>query len=154
MGNKKFVSTKTYTEIGPVCYRQYLADSHCRLLHGYSLSFHIEFESDTLDVRNWVVDYGSLRSFKDKLEDWFDHTLLVAETDPNFDDLMNLQTLGLAKCTVVERTGCEGLAQFIFDYLEEYWLPDNGYKNTDHHVDVKRVEVRETGNNMAYVEKI
>jgi 6-pyruvoyltetrahydropterin/6-carboxytetrahydropterin synthase len=149
----KYVSTKTYKEIGPVAYRQWRAESHCRLVHGYALSFHIEFVSDTLDVRNWVVDFGSLKSFKDKLEEWFDHTLLVAEDDPQREILENLGKQGLAKITIVERTGCEGLASFLFDYLEEYWLPDNGYKTTDRTVNVKRVEVRETGGNMAYVER-
>lgn len=151
--SKKYISTKSYKEIGPVAYRQWRADSHCNLLHGYSLSFHVEFESDTIDVRNWVVDYGSLRSFKAKLEEWFDHTLLVAEDDPNRDDFELLAKKGLAKITYVEKTGCEGLAEFLFDYLEEYWLPDNGYKTTDHSVDVRRVEVRETNSNMAYVTK-
>lgn len=147
----KYVSTKTYKEIGPVAYRQWRAESHCNHIHGYALSFHIEFESDKLDVRNWVVDFGSLRSFKDKLEDWFDHTLLVAEDDPQRELLEQLGKAGLAKITYVERTGCEGLAKFLFDYLEEIWLPENGYKNTDREVFVRRVEVRETGGNMAYV---
>ena len=149
----RYVSTKEYKELGPVAYRQHRADSHCIHLHGYALSFKFEFESDKLDVRNWVVDYGSLRSLKDKLEDWFDHTLLVASDDPNLEDFEALAKKGLAKITLVERTGCEGLAAFLFSYVEEIWLPDNGYKTNERRVYVKRVEVRETGNNMAYVEK-
>ena len=148
----KYVSTKEYRHLGPVAYRQHRAESHCNRLHGYALSFRFEFESDTLDVRNWVCDYGSLRSLKDKLEDWFDHTLLVAEDDPNRGDFEALAKKGLAKITWVERTGCEGLAEFLFQYLEEYWLLDNGYKADNHKVFVKRVEVRETDSNMAYVE--
>lgn len=151
MSKLKYVSTKTYKEIGPVAYRQWRAESHCNILHGYSLSFHFEFESDTVDVRNWVVDYGSLRSFKDKLEEWFDHRTLVAVDDPEFEIFKMLEEKRLAKLTIVERTGCEGLAQFLFEYLEEYWLPDNGYKAENHYVNVRKVEVRETGGNMAYV---
>jgi 6-pyruvoyltetrahydropterin/6-carboxytetrahydropterin synthase len=145
-----FVSTKVFNQIGPVAYRQWRANSHCRLIHGYAMSFRVEFESETLDVRNWVVDYGSLKSFKDKLEDWFDHTLLVAEDDPEIETFKMLAAKKLAKLTFVERTGCEGLAKFLYDYLEEIWLPDNGYKPR---VNVRRVEVRETDNNMAYVTK-
>ena len=145
----KFVSTKVFNQIGPVAYRQHRADSHCNLIHGYAMSFRVEFESDELDVRNWVVDYGSLKSFKDKLEDWFDHTLLVAEDDPEIETFKLLGEKKLAKLTFVERTGCEGLAKFLYDYLEEIWLPDNGYKPR---VKVRRVEVRETDNNMAYYE--
>lgn len=147
----KYVSTKTYNDLGPVAYRQWRADSHCNILHGYALSFHFEFESDTLDARNWVLDYGSLRSFKDKLCDWFDHRLLIAEDDPQRADLEQLVKVGLAKPTYVERTGCEGLAAFLMEYLEEIWLPENGYKAPEHTVFVRKVEVRETGGNMAYV---
>ncbi len=50
----KYISTKTYKQIGPVAYRQWRADSHCNLIHGYALSFHFEFECDTLDARNWT----------------------------------------------------------------------------------------------------
>lgn len=148
----KYVSTKTYgDERGyAVAYRQWRADTHCNLIHGYALQFHIEFEADELDVRNWVVDYGSLRTFKDKLDEWFDHTLLVALDDPEIETFKLLGEKGLAKLVFVERTGCEGLASFLFEYLEEIWLPDNGYKPR---VSVRRVEVRETGANMAYIER-
>ena len=82
----RFVSTKTYRQLGPVAYRQWRADSHCNLIHGYALTFHFEFECDTLDARNWCVDFGGLRELKYKLEDWFDHTLLVAQDDPEREE--------------------------------------------------------------------
>ena len=150
---RKYVSTKFYREIGPVAYRQWRAESHCNLLHGYSLSIKVEFQSDKLDVRNWVVDYGSLRSFKDKLEEWFDHKLLVAYDDPNKEDFAELEKKKLAKITYLDRTGCEGIAVALIEYLNDIWLVDNGYKNTDRKVYCTRVEVRETGANMAYVEQ-
>ena len=53
-----YISTKTYKHLGPVAYRQWRADSHCNLIHGYALSFHFEFESEELDARNWVMDFG------------------------------------------------------------------------------------------------
>lgn len=150
--SRKYVSTKLYKEIGSVAYRQWRAESHCRLMHGYALSFYFEFESDTVDVRNWVVDYGSLRSFKEKLEEWFDHKMLVAEDDPEKEFFEEFARRGLAEITFVEKTGCEGLSEFLWEYLEEIWLPENGYKSTDHYVQVRRVEVRETENNKAFIE--
>ncbi len=143
---KTYKSTKTYKQIGPVAYRQWRADSHCNLIHGYALSFHFEFESTDLDARNWVVDFGSLKDLKGKLEDWFDHTLLVAQDDPMRDELLNLGKLGLAKITEVEKTGCEGLSDFLYQYLNEIYLPDYGYGDR---VWCTRVEVRETDSNMA-----
>ena len=145
---KKYVSTKTYNQIGPVCYRQWRAGSHCNLIHGYALSLHFELEADTLDARNWVTDFGGLRPLKDKLEEWFDHTLLVAQDDPHRDALINLGKLGLAKITEVERTGCEGIADFLYEYINTIFLPSCGTAEADR-VWCTRVEVRETNNNMA-----
>lgn len=150
---RKFVSTKLYQELGSIAYRQWRADSHCRLIHGYALTFYFEFESDTVDVRNWVVDYGSLRSLKDKLEEWFDHKLLVAEDDPQRAEQEALAKAGIAEITFVGATGCEGIATFLWDYIEEYWLPDNGYRNEEHWVDLRKVEVRETSANKAFLVK-
>jgi len=142
----KYISTKTYKHLGPVAYRQWRADSHCNKIHGYALSFHFEFECDELDARNWCVDYGSLKPLKGLLEDWFDHTLLVAVDDPQRDEFLKLRNLGLAKITEVEKTGCEGLAEFIYDYVNTYFLKDYGYGDR---VWCCKVEVRETDSNMA-----
>ncbi len=144
----KWISTKTYRQIGPVAYRQWRADSHCNLIHGYALSFHFEFETDDLDARNWVMDFGGLRPLKDKLEEWFDHTLLVAEDDPQREELLRLGRLGLAKITEVERTGCEGLADFLYRYINGVFLPDYGKVEADR-IWCCKVEVRETDSNMA-----
>ena len=145
---KKFVSTKEYKELGPVAYHQWRdSGGNCRLLHGYALSFLFEFESDSLDSRNWVVDYGGLRPLKAQLEDWFDHTLLLAADDPNYDDLIKLQDLGLAKVTVVEHTGCEALADFLYRWINSGFLHNElGFPED---VWCCCVQVRETEKNMA-----
>ena len=144
----KYTSTKTYSEIAPCAYRQWRAESHCNDIHGYAFSFHFEFESDELDVRNWVMDYGGLRPLKDKLEEWFDHKLLLALDDPNYDDIKRLGELGLAKITEVEATGCEALAAFLYEYVNTIFIPQYGEQDR---VWCSRVEVRETSSNMAYV---
>lgn len=145
---KKYRSTKTYRQIAPCAYRQWRADSHCNQIHGYAFSFHFEFETDDLDARNWAFDYGGLRPLKDKLEEWFDHTLLVAQDDPMRDELLRLGQLGLAKITEVEKTGCEGLADFLYEYINTIFLPQCGKSEADR-LWCCRVEVRETDSNMA-----
>lgn len=149
MMSKKYVSTKSYRQIAPCAYRQWRSDSHCNVIHGYAFSFHFEFESDTLDVRNWVFDYGGLRPLKDKLEEWFDHTLLLAVDDPHYDDIKRLGDLGLARITEVEKTGCEGLADFLYEYVNTIFLPSCGVDVAER-VWCSKVEVRETDSNMAY----
>ena len=144
----KYISTKTYKQIGPVAYRQWRADSHCNLIHGYALSFHLEFECDTLDARNWCRDFGGLKPLKGLLEDWFDHTLLVAQDDPMREHLLHLGTLKLAKITEVEKTGCEGISDFLYEYINTILLPSFGASEAQR-VWCSKVEVRETDANMA-----
>lgn len=145
-----YVSTKNYgPETGlAVAYRQWRAESHCRLIHGYAMGFYFEFESETIDFRNWCVDYGSLKPLREQLKDWFDHTLLVAQDDPEFKTFEDLHQRGLCKMVVVEKTGCEGLSKWLYDYVNEIWLPDNGYN----HVHCRLVKVTETPSNAAWYE--
>ncbi|TQE98143.1 MAG: 6-pyruvoyl tetrahydrobiopterin synthase [Spiribacter salinus] len=140
-------SSKTYGhDVGlSACFRQHRADSHCNLLHGYALAVHLEFEADELDVRNWVVDFGSLKSFKQTLKDTFDHKLLVAEDDPMAWALQHLEKLELAEVIIVPATGCEAFAKLIYQY-GEVWLKDYGYAPR---VRMHSVTVREHGANAA-----
>jgi 6-pyruvoyltetrahydropterin/6-carboxytetrahydropterin synthase len=142
-----YISTKTYGhEIGlSACFRQWRAESHCNLLHGYALAVKFEFEADELDVRNWVVDFGSLKSLKGWLEDTFDHTMLVAQDDPKLFELKALEVMGLARIVEVPATGCEAFAKLIYQ-CAEVWLKDNGYSPRCW---LRSVEVREHGANSA-----
>lgn len=147
----KYYSTKTYVNLGSVAYRQWRADTHCNLLHGYSMTIHFEFGSDELDVRNWTVDFGGLKPLKDLLESWFDHTLLVAIDDPHYDTLISLGKLGLAKIVEVEKTGCEGIADWLYRYLNDPtdgFLRNLGYRN----VWCTKIEIRETDRNSGGVQ--
>lgn len=141
-----YQSTKTYGHsLGLSCaFRQWRAKSHCQLIHGYALSFKLVFESQSLDENNWVVDFGSLKSLKAKLQENFDHTLLVAMDDPKKDVLLSLVDHGLAKVILVESTGCEATAKYVFNMTEK-WLCECGYSN----VRLVSVEVAEHGANSA-----
>lgn len=142
-----YKSTKTYGhEIGLSCaFRQWRAESHCRFIHGYALSVRFEFEADELDARNWVVDFGSLKSLKGQLEDQFDHKLVVAADDPDIESLLALDELGLAQCRILPAVGCEKFAEYIFGATET-WLQSNGYAPR---VRLASVEVAEHGANSA-----
>lgn len=131
------------------CFRQWRAESHCSRLHGYALQVEFTFFSETLDVRNWVVDFGGLKSLKGILEDTFDHKLLVAQDDPNLDDLTMLMQLGVADVVVVENTGCEAFARMVYEVTEQ-WLKDAGYGDR---VNLEKVVVREHGANWASYER-
>lgn len=108
----KYRSTKTYThEVGlSACFRQWRAKSHCRFFHGYALSFKFEFVATHLDDNNWVVDFGSLKELRQKLEQKFDHRMVVAKDDPEYETIMELEKKGLAQTTTLEHVGCEAFA--------------------------------------------
>ena len=143
----KYVSTKTYGhQSGFSCaFRQWRAESHCRLIHGYALKFEFVFESDELDVRNWVVDFGSLKSLKGWLEDMFDHTTLVAEDDPHLEWFKEAHAKGLIDLRILPSVGCEKTAEYVFEYAE-MWLTDNGYTPR---VSLRSVQVWEHEGNSA-----
>lgn len=143
-----FQSTKTYGHnIGlSVAFRQWRAESHCRLQHGYAMSFKFIFESEHLNDKNWVIDFGGLKSLKNKLEDLFDHTMLVANDDPKKEILLDLDRIhNVAKVVLVDSTGCEAMAKMAFD-LAVTWVKEHGEMDR---VKVVSVEAAEHGANSA-----
>lgn len=124
----KHESTKHYGhEQGLSCaFRQWRAQSHCNLIHGYPLAFSFVFGAETLDATGWVVDFGGLKELKQILVNHFDHTLAVAVDDPMIQELCNLDEVGLAKVVQFDRVGCEAFAQVAFRWAEQV-LKDKGY---------------------------
>lgn len=111
-----FQSTKTFgheTGLSAV-FRQWRADSHCNQLHGYALAFKFTFESDELDVRNWVMDFGALSNLKKTLQIYFDHKLVVAQDDPQLGILMALENANLAEVVILDGVGCEKFAELAW----------------------------------------
>ena len=116
----KYLSTKTYGNDRGLscCFRQWRSThSHCSLLHGYSIGIKLIFESDTLDDRNWVMDFGGLKAFKEWSEYMFDHTLVIAQDDPEFQTIMLLDGK-TADVRVVEAVGCEKFAEVAFKTMQ------------------------------------
>lgn len=155
---KKFYSTKTYGNDRGLscCFRQWRSThSHCSLLHGYSIGVRVIFECDTLDERNWVMDFGGLKDFKKWLEYMFDHTLVVAEDDPHLEALMELDAKGIADVRVVKAVGCERFAELAFDKMNEI-LQESLEAETllNPTVQVKSVEVFEHDANSAICERV
>lgn len=129
-----------------VAFRQWRAESHCRFLHGYSLQIELSFKSETLDERNWVVDFGGLKSLKGIFEDNFDHKTLIAEDDPHLAEFKLLHAKGIIDLNVVPHCGMEALAYMIFEVTEQ-WLKDSGHP----YVELAEVKVKEHDTNWAAV---
>lgn len=148
----KYTSTKEYIDAFPVAYRQWRSDSHCNLIHGYAFSMKFYFGTNELDVRNWAADYGGLKELKQFLENLFDHTLLVAEDDPNMDIYKAMEARKMVKLTVLPALGCEALADMLYKYVNGVYIPDMWGPGEAERLWCYRVEVRETQSNMAFRE--
>lgn len=106
--------TKVYGhDLGLSCaFRQWRATSHCSFLHGYSLSFEFIFESEELDDKGWVIDFGGLKELKEDLVNNFDHKLLVAGDDPELNKFLQMHNDRLADVSMLPSgVGCEQFAR-------------------------------------------
>ena len=139
-------STKTYGNDRGLscCFRQWRADSHCNLLHGYSLGFRFTFEAAILDERNWVYDFGGCKWIKKYLDKMFDHTLAVAKDDPELKVIKGLEKFDLANVVELDDVGCEKFAEHVYNYISS-----KVYEDTKGRVSVYSVEVFEHGANSA-----
>lgn len=148
----KYTSTKEFVDAFPCAYRQWRADSHCNMNHGYAFSMKFYFGCNDLDARNWCADYGGLKDLKSQLEDWFDHTTLVAEDDPQLEFYKEMERRKLCKLTILPRVGCESLADMLYKYVNGYFIPVHWGEGESARLWCYRVEVRETQANMAFRE--
>jgi 6-pyruvoyltetrahydropterin/6-carboxytetrahydropterin synthase len=89
------------------------------MLHGYSLAFRFVFETDELDYRNWVVDFGGLKGLKLALQHHFDHKTVVAQDDPHLTTILALQNMNIADVVIVPAVGCEKFAEVAANLARE-----------------------------------
>ncbi len=149
----KFQSSKVFDGFSTV-FRQWKAETtHCRFLHGYGISFKVYFEGD-LDDRNWVWDFGGMKRAKTKIDglspkEWmdymFDHTMIIAEDDPELRAFQQMDTAGVAQVRIIPATGAEKFSEYIYNKLNEFVKTE-----TDNRVKVIKVKFMEHGKNAAY----
>ncbi len=149
----KFQSSKVFDGFSTV-FRQWKATTtHCRFVHGYGISFKVYFEGD-LDERNWVWDFGGMKRAKTKIDglspkEWmdymFDHTMVIAEDDPELRAFQQMDIVGVAQVRVIPATGAEKFSEYIYNKLNEFVKTE-----TDNRVRVTKVKFMEHGKNAAY----
>ena len=149
----KFQSSKVFDGFSKV-FRQWKAtETHCKFIHGYGISFKIYFEGE-LDEKNWVWDFGGMKRAKTLIDDqqpkaWmdymFDHTLIIAEDDPELRAFQQMDKAGVARLRVIPATGAEKFAEYIFNKINNFVQ-----KETENRVRVTKVKFMEHGKNAAY----
>lgn len=120
-----YTVSKTYGhELGlSCCFRQKDAMSHCRKLHGYSLSFSFTFACKELCSNGWVVDFGGLKWVLEFLRATFDHKLLVCKDDLT---LLDLPLSSVADVVVLDSVGCEAFARMVAEKVNQKLMEDTG----------------------------
>ena len=149
----KFQSSKVFDGFSTV-FRQWKAEqTHCRFVHGYGISFKVYFEGE-LDDRNWVWDFGGMKRAitlidgkqpKAWMDYMFDHTMIIAEDDPEVQAFKQMDMVGVAQVRIIPATGAEKFAEYIYDKLNEFVKTE-----TDNRVRVIKVKFMEHGKNAAY----
>ena len=149
----KFQSSKVFDGFSTV-FRQWKAkETHCRFLHGYGISFKVYFEGE-LDSRNWVWDFGGMKRAKTLInglqpKEWmdhmFDHTVIIAEDDPEIEAFKQMGNAGVAQVRIIPATGAEKFAEYIYCNINEFVKTE-----TNDRVRVTKVKFMEHGKNAAY----
>jgi len=130
-----FKSRKKFDGFSTV-FRQWRAEgTHCRFLHGYDVEFEITFEGE-LDERNWVWDFGGMKRAKNTidgmnpkawLEYMFDHTVVVAEDDPELEGFKAMDKFGVIQLRIIPAVGAEKFAEYLYHKLNNFiQLETNG----------------------------
>jgi len=133
----------------------------------------LTFECDTLDEKNWCMDFGGLKQFKAWADHMFDHTLVVAADDPmlsffqHMNEIVDVDSVNhlsavphergaLCDLRIVPGVGCEMFAKLCYDAMSKM-LEDMKNNGTDRYpvnntVRVKSAEVFEHAGNSAIYE--
>ena len=149
----KYQSSKVFDGFSTV-FRQWKAkETHCRFVHGYGISFKVYFEGN-LDEKNWVWDFGGMKRAKTLINGlqpkaWmdymFDHTMIIAEDDPEIDAFKQMDQAGVAQVRIIPATGAEKFAEYIYNNINEFVKTE-----TSNRVRVTKVKFMEHGKNAAY----
>ena len=135
------------------CFRQWKANTtHCQYLHGYDVEFEVTFEGD-LDHRNWVWDFGGMKRAKNLIDGrqpkaWmeymFDHTVIVAEDDPDMQNFIDMDARGVIQLRVIPAVGAEKFAEYLYHILNDFVQLE-----TEGRVKVTKVKFMENHKNSA-----
>ncbi|HWY01782.1 MAG TPA: 6-carboxytetrahydropterin synthase [Mycobacterium sp.] len=128
----------------PCCHRSWANQGKRFFLHGYEWTFEAEFAcAETEPDTGEVVDSSAVREIRAALRYQFDHTTLIAVDDPQRDLFELLAERGVIDLRIMDNTGMEGSAAWVFDTAEQIVGLATGGR-----VWVSRVKARESRNHV------
>jgi len=75
----------------------------------------------------------------------FDHTMIIAEDDPELEAFKQMDKAGVAQVRVIPATGAEKFAEYIYSNINKFVKSE-----TNNRVRVIKVKFMEHGKNAAY----
>lgn len=145
----RYISTKIIP-MGSTAFRQWRADSHCKLIHGYRLQCKLWFTAEELDDKNWIYDFGGCKEIKNLLEKQYDHTTVVAADDPELDTFKLMSEKGMIDLRIAEKgVGIERTAEWVYENANKFVT-----EQTNNRVRIVKVEVWEHEGNSAIYEEL
>ena len=141
--SERYTSTKTYRNL-PCAHRQWKHDGHCAYIHGYSREYTFNFDAESMDQHGWVVGFGVLKELEEYLIEMYDHTMLIAEDDPELPVFKDLHQKGICDLRIVPETSLEGSAKTALKKANQILS-----KITDGRARCFQVEARENDKNSA-----
>ena len=145
----RYISTKIIP-MGSTAFRQWRADSHCKLIHGYRLQCKLWFTAEELDDKNWIYDFGGCKEIKNILEKQYDHNTVVAADDPELDTFKLMSEKGMIDLRIAEKgVGIERTAEWVYENANKFVT-----EQTNNRVRIIKVEVWEHEGNSAIYEEL
>ncbi|ODQ99759.1 hypothetical protein BST27_27775 [Mycobacterium intermedium] len=139
----RFHLRKRFADL-PCCYRSWARQGKHVYLHGYELTFDIEFAcAETEPDSDVVLNHGVLKDVCKELRRQFDHTTLIAADDPHLKLFEMLAERGVIDLRIMISTGMQASAAWVFDTVDSIVL-----QATAGRVWVSRVIARESRNNV------
>ncbi len=140
---EKFTSSKTYRNL-PCAHRQWKHEGHCANIHGYSRQYTFHFEAKEMDEHGWVVGFGDLKKLEKYLLEMYDHTMIIAEDDPELGTFQELHEKGLCDLRIVPEASLESSAKSALNKANEILA-----EMTNGRANCFKVEARENDKNSA-----
>ena len=141
--SERYTSTKTYRNL-PCAHRQWKHDGHCAYIHGYSREYPFNFDAESMDQPGWLVGFGDLKELEEYLVKMYDHTMLIAEDDPELTVFKELHQKGICDLRIVPDTSLEGSAKTALEKANQILS-----RITDGRARCFQVEARENDKNSA-----
>ncbi len=139
----RFHMRKLFDDL-PCCHRTWANHGKRFFLHGYERTFEVEFAcAETAPGTGLVVESSHLKEIRAALRYQFDHTTLIATDDPQRDLFELLAEQGVIDLRIMDNTGMEGSAAWVFDTAERIVGLATGGR-----VWVSRIKARESRNNV------